>query len=204
MPGYHTVLVEQHMKLMMEATGVTSTTDHGRRHDDYGGPAGPREGHVVYARQGGSGELRGIPRVQVPPLLANGGRYKPLRTHLENGHTEGKRPYPSTVEGMKTLMVDYRVPGVAVPTTTERGDDHQGVAFTETLDDWKKDVTCFDCGGKGHLIGKSRKTTEEERQRKMWVAKEKEFNDRDDTSTSTKKRGTKKTGVLNQAVEVES
>ena len=39
-------------------------------------------------------------------LLSNGERYKPLRTHLENGHAEGKRPYPTTVEGMKTLMVD--------------------------------------------------------------------------------------------------
>ena len=53
-------------------------------------------------------------------LLSNGERYKPLRTHLENSHADGKKPYPVTVEGMKTLMVDYKAPGVAAPRAARK------------------------------------------------------------------------------------
>ena len=39
-------------------------------------------------------------------LLANGGRYKSLRTHLEKGHVENKKPRPPTAESIKNLMAD--------------------------------------------------------------------------------------------------
>ena len=43
-------------------------------------------------------------------LLLNGERYKLLRTHLENGHAKGKKPHPTTVKGITTLMVNYKAP----------------------------------------------------------------------------------------------
>jgi hypothetical protein len=34
---------------------------------------------------------------------------------LENGYTQGKKPYLPAVEGIKTLMIDYKAPGVTAP-----------------------------------------------------------------------------------------
>ena len=65
-------------------------------------------------------------------LLSNGERYKPLRMHFENGHAEGKKPYPTTAEGMKTLMVDYKAPGVAAPRAGRTDNKDQGLAFAKS------------------------------------------------------------------------
>ena len=59
-------------------------------------------------------------------------------------------------------MVDYKVPMEVTPPATKRNNSNQGVAFAET-EDWKKDVTCFGCGKKGHRIAVCKKITEEER-----------------------------------------
>jgi hypothetical protein len=95
MPGYHPVLVEQHMELLMEAAGVTSSTagtltttaellDHAKA------MTAMREKAVETSCE----EYLACKFL----LLSNGERYKPLRTHLENGHAEGKKPYPISVD----------------------------------------------------------------------------------------------------------
>ena len=65
-------------------------------------------------------------------LLANGEKYKPLCTHLENRHTKQRKAYPTTVEEMKTLMVDCKAPGGTAPTTAKKNKDNQEVAFAES------------------------------------------------------------------------
>ena len=60
-------------------------------------------------------------------LLSNGERYTPLRAHLEDGHAEGKKPYPITGEGMKTLMVDYKAQVVAAPRAAKKDEDNKSL-----------------------------------------------------------------------------
>ena len=55
-------------------------------------------------------------------LISTGERYTPLRTHLMNGHAEGKKPYPTKVEGMKTLTTNYKAPGVTAPRAARKDD----------------------------------------------------------------------------------
>jgi hypothetical protein len=101
---------------------------------------------------------------------------------------ERKKPYPPTVEEIKTLMVDYKAPGVMAPAATKKkmdGND-QGVAFVKQ--EWMKEITCFVYKKKRHLIGQCNKTTKKER-RKVWDTKKKEFQGRsNDASTSSRAR----------------
>ena len=103
MPGYHPVLVEQHMNVLMAKAGVTSTA-----------------ADTMTTRTDLLADAEAMAVMRTKPvetsykeylaykflLLSNGERYKPLHTHLESGLAKGKKPYPTTVEGMKTLMVD--------------------------------------------------------------------------------------------------
>ena len=136
-------------------------------------------------------------------LLSNEERYKPLHTHLENGHAEGKKPYPTIVEGMKTLMVDYKAPGVAAPRATRKDNADQGLFFAETQEcaNTKKTLTCFGYGKKGHVLKEFNSTSKKERQ-KIWETKHKGFRrDNASTTSSTRTKAKKTTGVINQAVK---
>ena len=178
--GYPPVLVEQHMTLLMEAAGMaadtadtmTTTTDllaHAKA------VATMREKAVKTSCE----EYIACKFF----LLANGERLEPLHTHLENGLSEGKKPYPTTVEGMKTIMVDYKAPGVTAPTAAKKNKDDYGVAL------WIKGVTCFGCGKKGHFLKDCKMTSNKERQ-KAWDVRRKKFGDPASASTREK---TKKT-----------
>ena len=110
---------------------------------------------------------------------------------------EGPKPYPTTLEGMKVLMVDFKASGVMATTAATKNKKDQGVAFAETQEGIKT-ATCFGCGLRGHLFENCKKTFEKERQ-KVWDNKE--FDDAASAIASTKKKTKKTTGVINQAVE---
>ena len=148
MPGYHPMLVEQQMTLLMKAAGVTTTTV-----DTLTTTIDLLDHPKVMATMREKVVKRSCKEYLLCKflLLANRERHKPLRTHLENGHIEQKKPYPTIVEDMKTLMADYTVPGGAAPTAARKSVDDQGVVFAETQE-WIKRATCFGCREKGHLL----------------------------------------------------
>ena len=82
------------------------------------------------------------------------------------------------MEGIKTLMGDYKAPGVAAPRTTWKDDNDQGLVFAKTQEpEWanrKKTLTCFGCGKKGHVLKKCDSTSKKERT-KIWETKKKGF-----------------------------
>ena len=195
-PGYHPVLVEQHMDVLMAEAGVTLAT------------AGTM---TTTTKLLAHTETIAVMRAKAAEtsceeylackflLLSNGERYKPLCKHLENRHTKGKKPYPTTVEGTKTLMVDYKTPGVATPRATRKDDDDQGLTFAK-IQEWarmKKTLPYFGCRKKGHMLDECPETSKKERA-KIWETKNKGFR-RDDASntspTETKAKTT--TGVIN-------
>ena len=62
-------------------------------------------------------------------LISNGKRYKPLQTHLKNRHGKSKKPYPTALERINTLMVDYKAPGMAAPQAEKQDKNDQGLDF---------------------------------------------------------------------------
>ena len=185
MPGYHPVLVKQHMDVLMTEVGVTAATE---------GTLTTKEELLAHA------EKMAIMRAKAVEtsckeylackflLLSNGEQVTPLRIHLKNGQAKGKKPYPTTVKGMKTLMVDYNAPGVAAPRPGRKDDNDQEFAFAETQewDDMKKALMCFGCGKKGHLLEEYSSTSRKERQ-KIWHTKHKGFK-KDDASSAAPRR----------------
>ena len=65
---------------------------------------------------------------------------------------KGKEPYPTLVEGTKTLMVDHKAPGVTAPVEMGKKTnvENKGVAFAKQ--EWLKNVIFFSYEEKGHLI----------------------------------------------------
>ena len=99
-PRYHLVLVDQHMVLLTDAAGVTSTAANTMT---------MMNNLLVHAKSMASalGRRRSRRAASNTFRVSSFFRkiwegYKPLQTHLENGHAEGKKPYPPTVKGMKT------------------------------------------------------------------------------------------------------
>ena len=91
MLGYHTVLVEQHMTLLMAAAGVTATTtDTMTTTTDLLSHTKAMSTMREKAVETSCKEYLAYKFL----LLSIGERYKPLRTHLENGYSKGKKPYP--------------------------------------------------------------------------------------------------------------
>ena len=199
MPGYHPVLVEQYMALLMEAVGVMATTaDILTITTDL---LGDMKGMITMREKAAETSCKEYLACKFL-LLSNGERYKPLWTHLENGHTGGKKPHPTTVDGMKTLMVDYKAPGVTAPKATKKDEDNPGLAFAETQE-WvntKKTLTCFGYRKKGHALEDCKSTSKKEQQ-KIHETKRLGFR-KDDSSTasSTRAKAKKTAGVINQAV----
>ena len=112
--------MEQHMELLMNAAWVTSSTA-----DTMTTTAELLDAKVMTVMRANAVDTSCKEYLACKfLLLSNGERYKPLRTHLENGHVAGKNLYPTTVEGMKTLMVNYKAPGVAAPRATRKDDDN--------------------------------------------------------------------------------
>jgi hypothetical protein len=107
MPGYHAVMVEQHMMLLMEAAGLIATTTNTMT---------TTTDLLVHTK-----DMATMREMVVKTsckeyimcnvlLLENWEMYMPLRTHLENGHVEQKKPYPTAVEDTEILLVDYKAP----------------------------------------------------------------------------------------------
>ena len=139
MPEYYTILVEQHTKVLMAETGVTSSTaDTMTMMVDLLAHTKAMAVMRATAVDTSCKEYLACKFL----LLSNGERYKPLCTHPQNGHAEGKKPCPTTVEGMKTLMVDYKVPRVAAPRASRKDKDNQGRAFAKTQEqEWANTET---------------------------------------------------------------
>ena len=104
---------------------------------------------------------------------------------------------------MKTLMVDYKAPGVAAPGAARKDDNDQGLAFTKTQK-WaktKKTLACFGYGKKGHVLNECNLTSKKERQN-IWDTEIKGFRkDTASTTSSTRTKANKTMGVINQTVE---
>ena len=113
--GYHPVLAEQHLTLLMVAVGVTADAK-----------------VMVTMREKAVKTSCEAYLACNFILLSNCKRYNPLRTHLENRHTEGKNPHPVIVEEKKTIMVEYNAPGVVAPKVARKDSDNQGLAFAKT------------------------------------------------------------------------
>ena len=84
--------------------------------------------------------------------MADDGRYKILKTKINNDFLFGDDNTPLTIAEAKRVLSDYTLPvnSKVDPDVNER-DDGTELAFTETQD-WVKTVPCYGCGGKGHLL----------------------------------------------------
>ena len=83
MPGYHPVLVEQHMDVQMAEAGVTAATV---------GTMTTKEELLAHTEKIAVMKMKAMETNCKEYLtckfilLLNGERFKPLRTHLNNGH----------------------------------------------------------------------------------------------------------------------
>ena len=99
-------------------------------------------------------------------MMADDGRYKPLKIQLENDFLLGKLHYPKTVVEAKRLLSDYKTDTKAT-VHVKRDNDDAGVAFAEQSlydNDYKKNFQCHGCGGKGHFLKECKKTTAKEKE----------------------------------------
>ena len=70
-------------------------------------------------------------------LMAYDGRYKPLKTDLENNFLLGKQEYPTTILEAKRLMTDFQPTGGLVGGNHNQKDrpEPTNVAFVDKTDD---------------------------------------------------------------------
>ena len=92
-------------------------------------------------------------------MMADDSRYKPLKTQLENDFLLGKLHYPQTVVAAKSLLSDYKM-DTKLSAYIKRKDDDASVAFAKqpSYEDYKKNVQCHGCGGKGNFLKECKKT----------------------------------------------
>ena len=91
------------------------------------------------------------------------GRFKPLKTQLENYHLLRRGSYPKTVVEAKRMMTKSIAP-VGKSNSNKKqqqpqSDGERGLVFVQANTNWKKNVQCHGCGAKGRLLKLCRKTS---------------------------------------------
>ena len=90
--------------------------------------------------------------------MANDGRYKILKTKLNNDFIFGDDNAPLMIVEAKRVLSDYIVPvNSKVDPDDNEVYDGTGLAFAETQE-WVKTTPCYGCGGKVHLLSNFKKT----------------------------------------------
>ena len=134
--------------------------------------------------------------------MSDDGRFKPLKTQLENEHLLGWGSYPKTVVEAKRMIMEFIAPGGKSDGNEKQqqpqSDGEHGLAFVQANTDWQKNVQCHSCGAKGHLLKACRKTSAGDKE-KIYATKRDEFKAAQTSTQSTP--AITSTGAVNVVVE---